>query len=394
MAAPKGYAHGSWGYTNTPTKSTKTHTRHASYAPTSYGYPTTEQAQYYSPPTYNSSGYYRAQFIPSKTQDFKSSTDRMRSKARGYSTGDSGRPRVSSGAKYSSSKYEPASKSHRTYVVDEDEAYYSQSSGATPPPPYRESSRNYYVDDHYAKTSSTKKPVKTPERTSSKKETKSTRARASSYSTPKPTPQKTTARPRTSSSAKPAAKATADDARKAGIPAGYSYKNWDPDEEPILLLGSVFDANSLGKWIYDWTVYRTGPATPMSEVAGELWLLLIQLAGKIKRADACVPRIRRLDNRDMVEDFLESGERIWARFGKILKICEDYMWKVAKKEAARKGTSSAAVVMGPKSGCEFVDSMFGRDRRLEDTEKLMTSIRLWSVRFDTNCEAILRRPSA
>lgn len=74
-------------------------------------------------------------------------------------------------------------------------------------------------------------------------------------------------------------KATEQDARRAGIPVGFSTKNWDPTEEPITLLGSVFDANSLGKWIYDWTVFCHGPATPMSDVAGELWLLLIQLAG-------------------------------------------------------------------------------------------------------------------
>src|SRR5690349_8878367 len=48
------------------------------------------------------------------------------------------------------------------------------------------------------------------------------------------------------------AKATEADAIKHKIPAGYSLKNWDPAEEPIMLLGSVFDANSLGKWIYDW----------------------------------------------------------------------------------------------------------------------------------------------
>ena len=80
--------------------------------------------------------------------------------------------------------------------------------------------------------------------------------------------------------------ATEADAKRHNIPPGYSLKNWDPTEEPIMLLGSVFDANSLGKWIYDWTVYHHGPATPISEMAGELWLLLIQLAGKIKRADA------------------------------------------------------------------------------------------------------------
>ena len=65
---------------------------------------------------------------------------------------------------------------------------------------------------------------------------------------------------------------------KARVPAGYSLRNWEPTEEPILLLGSVFDANSLGKWIYDWTVSKHGLAGPLTEWACELWLLLKQLA--------------------------------------------------------------------------------------------------------------------
>lgn len=183
--------------------------------------------------------------------------------------------------------------------------------------------------------------------------------------------------------------ATPADAAKAGIPAGYSIKNWDPTEAPVLLLGSVFDANSLGKWIYDWTVFHHGAATPMSDVAGDLWLLLIKLAGKMKRADECLPRIRARDNREMMEDFLESGDRLWNRFKKLLKACEEFMWKAAKKSG-----SKGSVKMGKNSGCEFVDSIFGRDRELEKTEGLMQSIRLWNMRFDANCENILRRPGA
>ncbi|KAH7080427.1 hypothetical protein BKA63DRAFT_407337 [Paraphoma chrysanthemicola] len=189
---------------------------------------------------------------------------------------------------------------------------------------------------------------------------------------------------------KPTTKATEEDARRAGIPAGYSYKNWDPNEEPIMLLGSVFDANSLGKWIYDWTVFYNGPATPLAEMAGELWLLLIQLAGKVKRAEETIPKIRKKESHEMVEDFLESGERLWIRFVKLLKVCEDYMWKAAKKENGEK----KPVSMGKNSGREFVDSIFGRDRELEKTEKLMTGMRLWSMRFDANCDDILRHPSA
>ncbi|CZR61206.1 uncharacterized protein PAC_11102 [Phialocephala subalpina] len=184
----------------------------------------------------------------------------------------------------------------------------------------------------------------------------------------------------------PIAVATEADARKHRIPPGYSLKNWDPSEEPIMLLGSVFDANSLGKWIYDWTVYHHGPATPIADMAGELWLLLIQLAGKVKRAEECMDRIRTKENREMVDDFIESGERLTDKLKKLLKACETPMLKAGRK------TGRDSSQLGKNAGTEFVDSIFGRDRELEATEKFMSSIRLWNLRFDANCEDILRRP--
>ena len=66
------------------------------------------------------------------------------------------------------------------------------------------------------------------------------------------------------------------------IPAGYSLRNWDPTEEPTLLLGSVFDANSLDKWIYDWTVSNHGLLSPMADLAGDLWLHLEKLTSMSK----------------------------------------------------------------------------------------------------------------
>lgn len=211
----------------------------------------------------------------------------------------------------------------------------------------------------------------------------SKRSRARRQSTSTRTPSK----PKSTPSTKTTPVATEEDAERAGIPAGYSTKNWDPTEAPIVLLGSVFDANSLGKWIYDWTVFHNGASTPMADVAGDMWLLLIKLAGKVKRADECLDRIQRRESRETVADFLESGERLWMRFKKLLKACEHFMWKVAKREGK-------AVSMGRNAGCEFVESLFGRDRELENTEKLMNSIRLWNMRFDANCDEILRRPSA
>ncbi|KAH8598880.1 hypothetical protein B0O99DRAFT_505407 [Bisporella sp. PMI_857] len=202
------------------------------------------------------------------------------------------------------------------------------------------------------------------------------------------TPQRPSSRGQTTTPKKPPPppKATEADARKHRIPAGYSLKNWDPSEEPIMLLGSVFDANSLGKWIYDWTVYHHGPATPIADMAGELWLLLIQLAGKVKRAEECMPRIRQKENREMVDDFIESGERLTTKLKKLLKACETPMLKAGKK------SSKDPSQLGKNAGTEFVDSIFGRDRQLEATEKFMASIRLWNLRFDANCEDILRNP--
>jgi hypothetical protein len=206
------------------------------------------------------------------------------------------------------------------------------------------------------------------------------------------TPQRPTSARKPMSSAKKQPlghrEATLEDAKRYRIPAGFSLKNWDPEEEPILLLGSVFDANSLGKWIYDWTVFHHGPATPISDVAGELWLLLIQLAGKVKRSEECLNRIRNEDNQLMIEDFIESGERLMDKLRKLLKACEGPMLKAGQQHGKKGG-----VQLGKGAGVEFVDSIFGRDRQLEQTEKLMANMRLWNLRFDANCEDILLNPS-
>ncbi|KAI1102077.1 hypothetical protein F4804DRAFT_343533 [Jackrogersella minutella] len=197
-----------------------------------------------------------------------------------------------------------------------------------------------------------------------------------------------TTRPSSSHKKKPVAagprKATEADAKKHRIPAGYSLKNWDPAEEPIMLLGSVFDSNSLGKWIYDWTVHYHGAATPISDVAGELWVLLIQLSGKVKRAEEVVPEVRTQANKEMIEDFIESGERLTDRLRTLLKKCESPMLRSAKsKEASH---------LGQNAGVEFVKTIFGRERELKHTEQFMQQVRLWNLRFDANCEDVLKRP--
>jgi len=384
-------------YVYTPTPTTG-HTRratgdHTSYKFTSASYSVPRKSTQYSGAEHSSPGYFAsAQSTPQRKSDYVSGSSRKHQSTR-YTI----RVPADSHGKQQQHHKHSKSKHHSSraqYVYDEtsDRSYeylprYEQYE--TRPPPYN---YNYY-QYHEPRTDSRRPQVNvyTPADTSERPRPR----RASTSYAAKPTAQShTTTHRRPSTATKPESppKATDDDARRAGIPAGYSFKNWDPTEEPILLLGSVFDANSLGKWIYDWTVFYHGPATPMSEIAGEMWLLLIQLAGKIKRAEECINRIRQVSRRDLVDDFLESGERLWQRFNKLLKICENYMWRAAKKEKG--GSTGAKVQMGKNSGCEFVDSIFGRDRELERTEKLMTGMRLWSMRFDANCDDILRSPSA
>ncbi|KAM0470431.1 hypothetical protein ACHAP7_009495 [Fusarium lateritium] len=177
--------------------------------------------------------------------------------------------------------------------------------------------------------------------------------------------------------------------RQHQIPNGYSLKHWDPDEKPILLLGSVFDANSLGKWIYDWAVFVYHPVTPLSDMAGELWLLLIQLTGKVKRSEERVTSIQSVESRELVEDFIEAGDRLAQRFRKLLSQCESIAvkaWKAWTEEELKPKFDS-------KDAITIIEAMFGIDQEFCRTEKFMTNARLFNLRFDANCEMILRNPT-
>lgn len=182
-------------------------------------------------------------------------------------------------------------------------------------------------------------------------------------------------------------KATEADARKHAIPSSYSLKNWDPNEEPILLLGSVFDGNSLGKWVYDWVVWSYGSSSPRSEMAGDLWLLLIQLTGKIKSGEEALPRIREIDDKEILEDFIMSGERMLDKLRRLLKDCERPMLKAAS--LTKKGQQE----LGSNSGVAFVETLFEREKELEKTERFMQTLRLWNLRFDANCDHLVKRTS-
>ncbi|KAF2460996.1 hypothetical protein BDY21DRAFT_334011 [Lineolata rhizophorae] len=339
------------------------HARHASQDPSAF----------YSSPRAGADFYrqYSAYSTPPPPREYVSPTDRFHS-YRGFTPADGMRSSYKRRS-YGDGKRRSSRSQHIYNVVVDDDGY-RYYDYYEPPPPYDGVRHTWREADFHDYD---QVPVYEPD------QTPRTRPRRASHSAPRP--ERPMPKPRPAAT-KPARKATEDDARKANIPPGYNYKNWDPTEEPIKLLGSVFDANSLGKWVYDWTVFRYQARTPMADMAGELWLLLIQLASKTKRAEETMSKIRKLENRDLVEEFLDSGDRIWTKFMKVLRRCEENMLKAQKREK-RTG-------MGEESGVAFVDTIFGRDYELENTEKLMSNMRLWVLRFDANCEEIVQNPSA
>lgn len=121
-------------------------------------------------------------------------------------------------------------------------------------------------------------------------------------------------------------------------------------------------------------------------MAGELWLLLIQLSTHIRHAEAKVGQVRSADKREMVDDFLDAGELLMEKLRSLLKACEAPMLEAARRKQS--GT------LGKNSGVEFVETLFGRDRELVKTEKFMQSVRLFNLRFDANCFEILGQPTA
>ncbi|TEY23245.1 hypothetical protein BOTCAL_1496g00020 [Botryotinia calthae] len=370
--SPAGSPSGSPGYSSSR-HPFRTHSRHTSYADTTTYRASATEARPFSP-RFTSNGYYATGAGPNVS--------------RNKSSWSSPPPHHETKAQYSYSHRTPhggaEDDEYYEYLEDVDGTIYlcrvpRQSAAHTT---YKYGSHG--TDKYYNQSP---KYAEDPESSYRHRRNASTTATPQRPATTRPGATRPTATSTRTKPQPPPEKATEADARRHHIPAGYSLKNWDPTEEPIMLLGSVFDANSLGKWIYDWTVYHHGPATPLSDMAGELWLLLIQLAGKVKRAEECMPRIRQPDNREMVDDFIESGERLTEKLKKLLKACEAPMLK-----AGRSGTKSATTQLGKNAGTEFVDSIFGRDRQLEHTEKFMASVRLWNMRFDANCEEILRKP--
>jgi hypothetical protein len=180
--------------------------------------------------------------------------------------------------------------------------------------------------------------------------------------------------------------ATDADCLRHDIPTGLSLKHWDPDERPIIVLGSVFDAHSLGKWIYDWVCFSSvhEPSSSVLRTAADFWQLLIKLAGGMRRAEVRVADIRDEERRELVNDFIQSGERLWTRLESLIEVCEDHMIVRCKSGRCKYNR------LKKDAGVLFTRRFFGRDQDGHcAVEKFMAAVDVWSGRFEANLSSFL-----
>ncbi|KAI1339948.1 hypothetical protein F5Y15DRAFT_380969 [Xylariaceae sp. FL0016] len=167
--------------------------------------------------------------------------------------------------------------------------------------------------------------------------------------------------------------ATDSDRRRYRIPSSCSMESWDPSEESTVLLGSVFDLISLAKWIYDWTIYHHGPTTRMSNLAAELLHSITDVLHNIRRIGKRFSHVRRREDKEMLEDFMQSGERLTDGLKHILKRCGV---KATKQQSPNKSTPIAVI-----------EALFGPEN--SRTASFVESARSWTQRFSVNCEEIV-----
>lgn len=172
-------------------------------------------------------------------------------------------------------------------------------------------------------------------------------------------------------------------AKNYHIPRGYSLDLWDHTEKPLILAGSVFDSNSFGKWMYDWSTYAYGPESSLAVVAGEMWLCLIRLAGKVKVLEnrgRFKKRFRRVGD-GLCRSLLAEGTSLWEDFLRLFSRCEKSMYMTTEYIKHRRLAADSAVA--------FVESVFGVEDRLLRVEALIDEASAWDRRFDD----ILAEPS-
>lgn len=183
--------------------------------------------------------------------------------------------------------------------------------------------------------------------------------------------------------------ATIEDAEQQNVPANYNLQLWDPEERPLILhhMRSVCDPMSFGKWIVDWALYMHGEDSPLTNSAGELWGLLIHLAGKVKQSQEFLryskgsKSVRATQVIRVVTESSQGGEQLIQEFQQLLWECEQSMTETR---------ATNALQFGGLSEVDFVSFFLSQEGYLGEVEDFMQSLRLWFADWDQRVGKILR----
>lgn len=161
-----------------------------------------------------------------------------------------------------------------------------------------------------------------------------------------------------------------------GVPRGYSVRHWDASEKPVVVGATVFDSNSFGKWIFDWSVRLFGSASRAADVAGELWLALIRLSGKVVALEASRSGSRAM--RRIKGDAIALSDQVES----MILVCE----KATQRSIRRTVFSSSSEAVAS----QFVRQFLGSRSRMEGVVLFIRSVKRWETQFVDLCGSSIR----
>lgn len=175
--------------------------------------------------------------------------------------------------------------------------------------------------------------------------------------------------------------ATIGDLRRIGITEDLCVKRWNPDRTPIVVAGSVMDANSICDWIMSWTkIYVDDNMYDMTAINDLTYCILaLDYYDHMTslRLSSCITS----EQVDVVEDFVESRDRLWARLLDIIDICTGVMLRELRKLRSSKERDSRY----NRNGAIFVSNIMFNDTISHNIFKLYNAVRIWSYRYCVNC---------
>ena len=189
-------------------------------------------------------------------------------------------------------------------------------------------------------------------------------------------------------------KATSKDCVRYGIPPDLDLEMWNPEEQPILLLKTVFDADSVGKWIYDCTSQLYGPETAVAGIVHFLSAQLTEMSVKAGRIKKALHILGDNPPKKILLYFLEAASRLVCHFQDIIRRCERTILDTIDRgdddddngDDGNDNDNDEQSGREDHMGAEFFKCMFGPKKELDAVEEFMTAAHEWCHCFELQCK--------